>query len=103
MVAMQGVEPWSNPEKKRDPGDLIGILFQVISISWNVVDIFRMNWSQNITIAAPSVLGEPEVLWGMSDGLIYDLVFDNVTIGGEKIESLDQFYYNEFVLPLVIP
>ena len=33
MVAMQGVEPWSNPEKKRDPGDLIGILFQVISIS----------------------------------------------------------------------
>ena len=44
MVAMQGVEPWSNPETKRDPGDLIGILFQVIFISWNVVDIFRMNW-----------------------------------------------------------
>ena len=39
----------------------------------------------------------------MSDGLIYDLVFDTVTIGGEKIESLDQFYHNEFVLPLVIP
>ena len=33
MVAMQGVEPWSNPETKRDPGDLIGILFQVIFIS----------------------------------------------------------------------
>ena len=62
-----------------------------------------MNYLQNVTIAAPSVLEEPEVLWGMADGLIYDLVFDNVTIGGEKIESIDQFYHNEFVLPLVTP
>ena len=29
MVAMEGVEPWSNPDRKRDPGDLFGILFQV--------------------------------------------------------------------------
>ena len=62
-----------------------------------------MNYLQNITIAASSVLEEPEVLWGMADGLIYDLVFDNVTIGGEKIESLDQFYHNEYVLPLIVP
>ena len=58
---------------------------------------------QNITIAAPSVLDEPEVLWGMSDGLIYDLVFDNVVIGEEKIDTIDQFYHNEYVLPLVVP
>ena len=58
---------------------------------------------QNITIAAPSVLEQPEVLWGMADGLIYDLIFDNVTIGGEKIENIDQFYHNEFVLPFVLP
>jgi len=45
----------------------------------------------------------PEVLWGMADGLIYDLIFDNVFIAEEKIESLNQFYHNEFVLPLVIP
>ena len=33
MVAMEGVEPWSHPEdRKRDPGDLFGILFQVIII-----------------------------------------------------------------------
>ena len=32
------------------PGDLVGILFQ------------------NITIAAPSVLGEPDVLWGFQGG-----------------------------------
>ena len=63
---------------------------------------------QNITVAARSVLDGlpedmPEVLWGMEDGLIYDLVFDNVVIAGEKIESLDQFDHNEFVLPLVLP
>ena len=42
-------------------------------------------------------------MWGMDDGLIYDLVFDNVVIGDEKIETLDQFYHNEYVLPLNIP
>ena len=62
-----------------------------------------MLYPQNITIAAPSILEEPEVLWGMPDGLIRDLIFDNVVIGGEKIVSLDQFYHNEFVLPLVVP
>merc|ERR1712117_165492 len=89
MMFMEGVEPWGDPEKRRDPGDLFGITFQ------------------NITITARSVLYDveymPEVLWGMDDGLIYDLVFDNVVIAGEKIKSLDQFYHNEFVLPLVVP
>ena len=29
MIAMEGVEPWSDPEeRRRDPGDLFGILFQ---------------------------------------------------------------------------
>ena len=28
MIYMEGVEPWSDPEEKRDPGDLFGILFQ---------------------------------------------------------------------------
>ena len=78
MIAMQGVEPWSHPnEDRRDPGDLHGILFQ------------------NITIA--SVLGEPDVLWEMEDGNIYNLIFDNVTNNGEKLENIDQFYHNEFV------
>ena len=81
MVAMQGLPPYSDPEKRRrDPGDLVGITFQ------------------NITIAAPSVLGEPDVLWGMEDGLIYDLVFENVTIAGEPILDIEHFYHNEFVL-----
>ena len=53
---------------------------------------------QNISIAAPSVMGEPEVLWGMEDGLVYGLVFDNVTIGGDTVETVDYFYHNEYVL-----
>jgi hypothetical protein len=84
MIAMQGVSPWSDPAtRKRGAGDLSGILFQ------------------NIEIAAPSVLGEPDVLWGMSDGWIRDLVFDNVTIAGVPISSIDHFYHNEYVTNLV--
>ena len=74
-----GFEPYDHPEKRRRPGDLYGIVFQ------------------NISIAASSVLGEPDILWGMSDGLIYDLVFDNVIIGNETVDSIDHFYHNEYV------
>ena len=28
MMFMEGVEPWGDPEKRRDPGDLFGITFQ---------------------------------------------------------------------------
>merc|ERR1719361_709544 len=82
MIAMEGVEPWSDPEtRKRGTGNLYGIVFQ------------------NVSIAAPSVLGEPDVLWGMENGVIYDLVFDNVTIGKEEIRGIEHFHHNEFVLP----
>ena len=43
-------------------------------------------------MAAASVLGEPEVLWGMEEGLIYGLQFDNVTIAGERVEGVEFFY-----------
>ena len=77
-----GLQPYSDPEKRRGPGDLYGILFQ------------------NISVAAPSVMGEPDILWGMFDGLIYDLIFDNVVIGNETIENIDHFYHNEYVIDL---
>ena len=73
------MEPWVGPNAKRGPGDLHGILFQ------------------NISMAAASVMGEPEVLWGMEEGLIYGLQFDNVTIAGEKVEGVEFFQRNEFV------
>ena len=67
------------PNAKRGPGDLHGILFQ------------------NISMAAASVMGEPEVLWGMEEGLIYGLHFDNVNIAGEKVEGVEFFQRNAFV------
>ena len=36
-------------------------------------------------------MDEPDILWGMSDGLIYDLIFDNVVIGNETIENTRGF------------
>ena len=79
-ILMEGVEPWADPEeRKRGPGDLWGITFE------------------NITIKAASVLDEPEVLWGMEDGLIRGLIFKNVTLAGEKIEGVEFFQANEFV------
>ena len=70
-------EPYGN--RKRKAGNLHGIVFE------------------NVTIASSSVLDEPDMLWGMSDGLIYDLVFKNVYIGDKKIESIDHFKHNDYV------
>ena len=52
---------------------------------------------ENVSIKARSVMGEPEILWGMEDGLIRGLVFRNVTIAGERVEGVDFFQRNEFV------
>ena len=80
QIIFVGLQPYCDPkEARRGPGDLYGLVFQ------------------NISIAAPSVLGEPDILWGMSDGLIYDLIFDNVVIGNEIIKNIDHFHHNEFV------
>jgi len=79
-VLVEGVEPWSDPEeRRRGPGDIYGITFS------------------NISINAYSILDEPEILWGMSDGLIRGLVFENVTIAGDPVENIDFFTHNEFV------
>ena len=63
-------------DRKRGLGDLYGITFN------------------NINIA---VLGEQEVLRRLEDGLRYDLVFDSVTTGVERVESVNYSYHNEFV------
>ena len=84
MIAMQNLEPYGNPDKnKRKPGHLSGVLFQ------------------NIEIAASSVLGERDVLWGTPEAQIRNITFDNVTIGGKKITSIDHFKHNEDVKDLV--
>lgn len=79
LIAMQGLAPYSDPAQKRKPGDLAGVLFQ------------------NITIAAPHVLNQPDILWGAPDARIRNLTFDKVSIGGKMIKSLDHFQHNSFV------
>lgn len=69
---------WPNP-MSRGPGDLVGVVFK------------------NIEIAAPSILDEPNILWGGPQCKIRDLTFDNVTIGGKKLTSLKDFKTNEYV------
>lgn len=71
--------PYSKDGEKRGAGDLSGIHFQ------------------NISIAAPSVLGEPEMLWGQPDARIRNLVFENLTVGGKPIRDPAYFKTNEFV------
>jgi hypothetical protein len=73
------VKPYLDPSEQRGPGNLSGVLFQ------------------NIDIAAPSVLGEPDILWGAPQARIMNLTFENVSIGGKKIKSLDHFKHNAHV------
>lgn len=77
FICMTVPEPYG--DGKRGPGDLSGILFQ------------------NISIAAPSVIGEPQMLWGQSNARIRDLTFENLTLGGKPVTTADFFKTNEFV------
>jgi hypothetical protein len=52
---------------------------------------------QNITIAAPGVLGEPQMLWGHASARIRNLTFENVTVGGEPVRDAGFFKTNEHV------
>ena len=71
--------PYSKQGEHRETGDIAGVLFQ------------------NISIAAPSVLGEPQLLWGQADARIRNLTFDNLTLGGQPVRDADFFKTNAFV------
>lgn len=81
FICMTVPEPYG--DGKRGAGDLSGILFQ------------------NISIAAPSVIAEPQLLWGQTDARIRDLTFENLTLGGKPVTTPDFFKTNEFVERLV--
>jgi len=81
FICMTVPEPYG--EGKRGAGDLSGILFQ------------------NISIAAPSVIGEPQLLWGQSNARIHSLTFENLTLGGKPVIDSSFFKTNEFVRGLV--
>ena len=76
---MEAQKPYDSSDRKRGPGDLHGIIFE------------------NVSIAAPSVMDEPDILWGTEGAAIYGLIFYNVTVGNETIENIDHFMHNEYV------
>lgn len=79
FVCMTMPPPYSKNAEKRKAGDLSGILFQ------------------NISIAAPSVLGEPQILWGQADARIKNITFENLTLAGKPVLDPNFFKTNEFV------
>ncbi len=78
-------QPYSRQSEKRGAGDITGVHFK------------------NISIAAPSVLGEPQILWGHPTARIRDLTFENLTIGGNPVRESTFFKTNEFVDGLTFP
>lgn len=83
FICMTVPKPYSKIANGRDAGDLSGILFQ------------------NVSIAAPSVLGEPQILWGQADARIHNLTFENLTLAGKPVRDPDFFKTNAFVGRLV--
>jgi hypothetical protein len=79
FLCMTVPKPYSKDGDKGGAGDLSGILFQ------------------NISIAAPSVLGEPQLLWGQADARIRNLTFENLTLGRKPVRDPAFFKTNEFV------
>ena len=83
FLCMTVPEPYSKDGARGGAGDLSGILFQ------------------NVSIAAPSVLGEPQMLWGQADARIRNLTFENLTLAGKPVRDSSFFKTNEFVDGLV--
>jgi hypothetical protein len=83
FITMETPKPYANGDRRRKSGDLAGVLFR------------------NISIAAPSVLDEPQLLWGHEDARIHLLTFDNLTVGGKRIGSADFFKTNASVADLI--
>ena len=83
FICMTVPKPYAKIANGRGAGDLSGILFQ------------------NISIAAPSVMGEPQILWGQANAHIHNLTFDNLTLAGSRVSEADFFKTNAFVGELV--
>lgn len=83
FICMTVPEPYSKKSEIRAAGDLTSITFQ------------------NIAIKAPSVLGEPQLLWGQADARIRNLSFENLTVDGVPVINADFFKRNEFVDGLI--
>ncbi len=83
FLCMTVPQPYSKDGNQGAAGELSGILFQ------------------NISIAAPSVLNEPQLLWGQTDARIRNLTFDNLAVAGKPVRDQAFFKINEFVDGLI--
>lgn len=83
FLCMTVPPPYAKQSIQSKAGDVSGILFQ------------------NISIAAPSVIGEPQLIFGQSNARIHNIIFTNLTIAGEKIKDAKIFKTNEFVNDLL--
>ena len=83
FINMTIPKPYSNDAETRGKGNCANIIFE------------------NITIAAPSVVSEPQILWGAENARIQNLVFKNLTVGGKAITDANFFKTNAFVENLV--
>lgn len=79
FLCMTVPEPYSRQGDKRGAGDLSGIRFE------------------NISIAAQSVIGEPQILWGHDEARISQLTFENLSLGGKPVSDPAFFRTNDFV------
>jgi hypothetical protein len=83
FIHMSVPKPYTGDAPTRGKGDLSQVVFE------------------NLTIAAPSVVGEPQILWGSENARIRNLVFRNLTVGGKKITDASFFTTNAFVEKLI--
>jgi hypothetical protein len=74
--------PYAKQPEQRGAGDISGVVFQ------------------NISIAAPSVLGEPQLLLGQANAKIRGLIFENLTVSGKRVVPATFFHTNEYVSEL---
>ncbi len=79
FLCMTVPPPYAKREAKSSAGDVARVLFQ------------------NISIAAPSVLGEPQMLWGNANARIRNLTFENLTLAGKPALAATFFKTNEHV------
>jgi hypothetical protein len=79
FICMHVPPPYAKDGNTRGPGDCANVLFQ------------------DIHIAAPSVIAEPQFLWGTSSARIHHLTFERLTVGGKAITDAAFFTTNEHV------
>ena len=88
VFAIDAAAPWQKApdyDAVRGPGDIKGISFK------------------NVQVAAPSIIGEPNSLWGASKAWLRGFSFEKVIIAGAAVDDITDFEHNEFVAEMQFP